>query len=291
VLQAQQNTIKALAFAFATIVVGSGAGAASKWISGAVPIATIVMIQYGICVLIIMPWLIHQRFKPVIFNHQHNTPWKKHLIRGISGWLSFFCYYSALKNIPLVDASLLRSAAPLFVPLVAWLWVRAKVPVHRWLPLILGFIGVTLVLRPDSSDISYGHIIGLFSGVGLAVSMIGTRLLSQTEGANTIISYYFFISLLCSLPFGLYYWQAIPLWTLPYLLFIGVSIYATMVFYTKAYSYAKPSVVAPISYFSVIISGAMGWIIWHHIPSSSALIGSLLVIVAGFLTIYLSNKS
>lgn len=289
-LQVQQNTLKALFFAFATIVVGSGAGAASKWISDTVPVAVIVMIQYGVCVLIIMPWLIRQRFKPVTFNRQQNIPWKKHLIRGVSGWLSFFCYYAALKNIPLVDASLLRNAAPLFVPLVAWLWVRAKVPSHRWFPLIIGFIGVTLVLRPDSSNVSYGHIIGLLSGIGLAISMIGTRLLSKTQSANTIISYYFFISLLCSLPFGIYYWQAIPLWSLPYLLFIGVSIYATMVFYTKAYSYAKPSVVAPISYFSVIISGAMGWLIWQHIPSSTALIGATLVIVAGFLTIYLSDK-
>jgi len=289
-LQVQQNTLKALFFAFATIVVGSGAGAASKWISDTVPVAVIVMIQYGVCVLIIMPWLIRQRFKPVTFNRQQNIPWKKHLIRGVSGWLSFFCYYAALKNIPLIDASLLRNAAPLFVPLVAWLWVRAKVPSYRWLPLIIGFVGVTLVLRPDSSNVNYGHIIGLLSGIGLAISMIGTRLLSQTQSANTIISYYFFISFLCSLPFGLYNWRVFPLWTLPYLLFIGVSIYATMVFYTKAYSYAKPSVVAPISYFSVIISGAMGWLIWQHIPSSTALIGAMLVIVAGLLTIYLNDK-
>ena len=287
--QVQQNTLKAIALVFGTLIIGSGAGAASKWISDTVPVVIIVMVQYGICLLIIMPTFIRQRLQPISEIRQANKQWKKHLIRGISGWLSFFCYYASLKHIPLVDASLLRNSAPLFVPLIAWLWVRAKVPKRRWLPLIIGFIGVALVLRPSSSSISYWHIIGLLSGIGLAVSMIGTRLLSQTESGYIIIGYYFSISLLCSIPFGIYYWQDIPLWTLPYLLFIGVSIYLIMVLYTKAYSYDKPSIIAPISYFSVIISGVIGWVIWQHVPSSTALIGSLLVIVAGFLTVHLSK--
>jgi len=284
VAQSQKNIAKGIIFTFATIVVGSGAGAASKWISNDVPVPVIVLIQFSVCLLILLPKLMRQ---PLY--HLKSKHWQTHLIRGFAGWLSFFCFYAGLKQIPLVDASLLRNAAPLFVPLIAWLWVRAKIPKRRWLPLVIGFIGIILILRPGSAGTNQGHLIGLLSGIGLTVSMVGTSILSRTETRHTIIGYYFILSLLCSLPFGIYYRQEIPLWTWPYLLFIGVSIFVTMQLYTLAYSYAKPSVISPISYFSVIVSGILGWLIWQHIPSNTALIGALFVILAGSLTLYLNN--
>lgn len=281
----QQSTAKGVGYALATTLVGSSAGAASKWISGAVPVPTIVLVQYSICLLVILPWLWRQPIHRLRTRHL-----KTHLARGIAGWLSFYCYYEALNRISLVDAALLRNAAPLFVPLVAWLWVGALVPAKRWLPLMLGFAGIALILRPGSSDINPGHLAGLLSGATLAASMVGTRILSQTESASLIMFYYFSISAICSLPLGLYHWQPIPIWTWPYLLFIGLSIFLAMFLYTHAYSYAKPSVVSPISYFSVVVSGILGWLIWDHLPTSTALFGTLLVIVAGGLTLYLTAK-
>jgi len=279
------NTMKGVAFAFATTFVGSAAGAAGKWVAVDVAVPVIVFIQYAICLLVIAPRFVG---KPLANLHTHR--WGDHLIRGVGGWLCFYTYYAALDQIPLVDATLLRNTAPLFVPLVALLWLGARVPFLRWLPLILGFVGVIFILPPGSEDVGWGHVIGLMSGLTLAVSMVGTRTLSRTDSGKNIMFYYFLISFLLSLPLAVYHWQAIPLRAWPYLIFIGLSIFIAMWLYTKAFSYAKASVVSPINYFAVVVSGVMGWLIWDYLPPSGAVLGALLIMAAGGLSIYLATR-
>jgi len=208
----------------------------------------------------------------------------------VGGWLCFYTYYAALDQIPLVDATLLRNTAPLFVPLVALLWLGARVPFLRWLPLVLGFVGVIFILPPGSEDVGWGHGIGLMSGLTLAVSMVGTRTLSRTDSGKNIMFYYFLISFLLSLPLAVYHWQAIPLRAWPYLIFIGLSIFIAMWLYTKAFSYAKASVVSPINYSAGVVSGVMGWLIWDYLPPSGAVLGALLIMAAGGLSIYLATR-
>lgn len=283
--QRYQNTTKGILFALATTIVASTAGAASKWISHEVPVPIIVLSQYIISMLVLLPWIARHPLAKLKTQHL-----KTHVIRGLAGWLCFFTYFAALSKTPLVDVSLLRNAAPIFVPIIAWLWVQERVPARRWIPIFIGLIGIILVLQPGGTDINIGHLWGLLSGLTLAASMVGTRVLSKTDSTAVILFYYMLISLLLSIPFSIYYWQPIPLWTLPYLLFNGISVFLAMWLYTKAYSYAKPSVVSPIGYFSVILSGLLGWLVWRHVPSSTAFAGTLLIISAGALTLYIANR-
>ena len=139
-----ENIPKGIAYAVATALVGSTAGAASKFISSDVPVPVIVLVQYFICLLLMLPWLCRR----TLDDFKTARP-GAHFVRGMTGWLCFFAYYQSLSYIPLVDATLLRSTAPLFVPLVIWLWLKRIVPGRAWLPMILGFAGVTLILRPD----------------------------------------------------------------------------------------------------------------------------------------------
>src|SRR5690606_41584246 len=95
---------RALGGAARAVVKDLGSGV-SGWLSG--------WTQHARCTLLMLPWLV--RRGPRVLHTRH--PWQ-HLVRALGGWLGFTCYYLALPVIPLVDASLLRAAAPLWVPLV-----------------------------------------------------------------------------------------------------------------------------------------------------------------------------
>ena len=278
---------KGIAFALATTLVGSTAGAAGKLAAQDLGTPMIVFVQYSICLLVMLPRVMQQGLSSLA-----SKRWKTHLIRGAGGWISFFAFYSALATIPLVDANLLRNTAPLFVPLIIWLWVGVIVPRNRWIPLLLGFAGVAIILRPQpgATGFDIAYLVGLSSGALLAVSMVGTRLLSHSESSGTIMFYYFALSFVLSTPLAILNWQPIPLQSWPYLIYIGLSIFIAMWLYTKAYSYAKPSIVSPISYFSVVFSGLIGWAIWGHVPTLFSVIGIAIVICAGICTVYLGSK-
>lgn len=269
----------------ACVFVTALAGAATKHIAPAVPVTTIVCVQYLICLLLQAPVILRAGASILITEHKMT-----HLIRSLGGWLCFLCYYMAIDHVPLVDAALLRSASPLCVPVVIWFVTRNKIPSAQWLPLVIGFLGVGLILKPDTGTISVWHLVGFLSAVFLAISMVYTRKLTFTEPGQRILFYYFLVSFVCSLPLMLLGWRSFDFHWLPYLLFIGISIYIALWLYTKAYLYAQASVVSPFSYFGVVFAGFFGWLFWGHVPDGGSLAGIMLVVCGGVLTVFIRES-
>jgi drug/metabolite transporter (DMT)-like permease len=188
-----------------------------------------------------------------------------------------------------MDAMMLRQSAPLTVPLVMWVWSREKIPTSAWLPLIIGFAGIAVILRPSPLGLSGWHVGGFLSALGLAISMVGTRKLATTEPTARILFYYCALSLACVAPFsvgdfsGLATLDWIALW------YVGIAIYLVLELYTRAYGMAPTAAIAPINYFSVVLAGLWGWLFWNQVPDHWSLLGSALVIAGALLTIYLAR--
>jgi drug/metabolite transporter (DMT)-like permease len=273
-------------FAVMTSLAGSTAAAAAKFLGDRVSPYVIVFAQYLVGVLILLPWLL--RNGPRALTTQR--PWL-HFWRSIAGWVGFMAYYIALAHVPLVDAALLRSAAPLWVPGILFLWLGVRLPWARWAAIGIGFAGVLLILHPDSGGISVWHSIGMFAGIGLAASMATTRQLATTESPQAIIFYYFGIAGVATLPFAWSTWETPSATDALVLLFIGVSIYITMALYTAAYTYAKSSVISPLSFLGVVFAGAYGVLFWGEVPAWLTLTGIALVMGGGALAVWLESRS
>ncbi|PKM22180.1 MAG: EamA family transporter, partial [Gammaproteobacteria bacterium HGW-Gammaproteobacteria-14] len=211
-------------------------------------------------------------------------------IRGISGWIGFTAFYLAIPMTALADASVLRAAAPLWVPLLVFVWLRETIPAPRWAALLCGFAGVTLVLQPVSGAVNPGHWLGLLAGAGLAASMATTRALTSSEPAARVLFYYFVIAFLASTPMGLLHLQPIPHTAWPALVYVGCSIFITMVLYNRAYSLAPTTVVAPLGYIAVPAAAVIDWLIWGHIPGILVIAGCTLVVLSGIFAVTLTSS-
>lgn len=281
----QSRLLLGASLALATSLVMSLAAAAIKYTAGFVSVEQIVLAQYLICVAVMLPWL--WRKGPTVLKTERPL---LHLIRGAAGWLCFYSYYLALDAIPMVDAALLRNAAPLCVPFVLLAWQGYRMPWLNWLPILIGFVGIALVLKPDGSNLNIWYLVAFGSAITLAGSIVTTRVLTGSEPTNRILFYYFGFSAVCSLPLAIINWQQVPLFTLPLMLAIGLSIWIIMWLYTRAYSYAKASVISPISYFGVVFTGILGWLFWQQVPDIIAIIGAALIITGGIGSVYLGRE-
>lgn len=256
-----------------------------KLASAVISIEMIVFFQYLLCVLVMLPWL-RQQGVQVLRTSRPGL----HLIRGLCGWGCFYAYYLALESIPLVDAALLRNAAPLCVPLWLLLWHRVGLSWVSWIPLTVGFAGITLIMQPEGGGFSRWHLVGFISALALAGSIVTTRELTKTEPVNRILFYYFLISTLAGLPLAIHNWQPLTVAGLPYILMIAGSIWLTMWLYTRSYSHAPASVIAPLSYFGVLFTGLWGWLIWGQVPLSTTWGGILLVIIGGLGSVWIGSR-
>ncbi|RBP81750.1 DMT family transporter [Marinomonas rhizomae] len=265
----KKGIVMTIAYAF----VMSLTALAAKQAQTMIAVSTLVFWQSVFCALVLLPQM-RGRWKK-----RPLSVWKIHFLRSFGGFIGFLFYYWSLNHIPLVEASLLRTCAPLCVPFVVLILHKIRIPKARWLPLIIGFVGVAFVIQPTPEHLNPWHIIGFISAIGLALSMVTTRMLSHQVSGQETLFVYFLVSTILSVPLMLVQGDSfllpVAVW-LPVAV-VTITLYVGMYLYNLAYTYAPASIVSPVSYIGVVFSGFWGWVVWGHVPDIFAILGMLFI--------------
>lgn len=275
---------RAIAFSVLTSLVASLVAAGSKQAAHYVSVHVVIFSQYLVGFCLYMP-LLFKRGRRAFETQRLGL----HVLRGLAGLGAFYAYYSAILHVSLVDATLLRNSAPLLVPLLALWFLGVRVAAKRWWPLALGFAGVLVILRPLPENLSVWHLMGFAAAWMMAASMISTRLLTKTESNSTVLLYYFSIAIIVSAPMAIYTATKAPLWVWLLLIALGLGLALALWLYTLAYRAAKPSVLSPVSYLSVVFAGVWGWLFWGELPSIWSYIGTALVVASACVILWMGD--
>jgi len=212
------------------------------------------------------------------------------ILRGASGVISFLCFAAAMSEIPMVDASLLQNTAPIFIPIIGLVWLKDVVEKRIWLGIVIGFIGIVLIIKPDSSVFKPGDLIGLASGVLLAISYVAMRIITRSDGFKTILFYFSLTAMILSLPLGIIYWSNPPIEGWLYSLAGGVLLVAYLNMQQYSYRHTEASKLSPFNYFVVIYIGLMDWWLFGHVPDLLTIIGIAIVSIGGIIAILHHEK-
>lgn len=212
------------------------------------------------------------------------------ILRGASGVISFLCFAAAMTEIPMVDASLLQNTAPIFIPIIGLVWLKDVVEKRIWLGIVIGFIGIVLIIKPDSSVFKPGDLIGLASGVLLAISYVAMRIITRSDGFKTILFYFSLTAMVLSLPLGIIYWSNPPLEGWLYSLGGGVLLVAYLNMQQYSYRHTEASKLSPFNYFVVIYVGLIDWWLFGHVPDLLTIIGIAIVSIGGIIAILHHEK-
>lgn len=260
-------------------------GAFSKLISNHISIFTILFFQTGICLLCTLPLLVKRGLSSI-----KTTKFSLHLARDLAGILSFFCLFYSFKNIPLVNGSLLQNTAPLWLPFIAFIWLRTRMRGDLWWGILIGFIGVILILKPGGASFSIGSFSALASGILLGFTLLAVQRLAATEPTNRILFYYFLVGVIVTGPLA--YFEYVHPSTRDLLLLIGIGVftYLAQMLVTYSFKHGKATVLAPLNYTVVIFSGLFDWLIWNNTPDFITCVGAILVAGGGILSIHFEKK-
>ncbi len=212
------------------------------------------------------------------------------ILRGASGVISFLCFAAAMTEIPMVDASLLQNTAPIFIPIIGLVWLKDVVEKRIWLGIVIGFIGIVLIIKPDSSVFKPGDLIGLASGVLLAISYVAMRIITRSDGFKTILFYFSLTAMVLSLPLGIIYWSNPPIEGWLYSLAGGVLLVAYLNMQQYSYRHTEASKLSPFNYFVVIYVGLIDWWLFGHVPDLLTIIGIAIVSIGGIIAILHHEK-
>jgi len=194
--------------------------------------------------------------------------------------------FTAIIHLPLADATAIFFAKSFFVTIFAMLILGETVGVYRWGAVLIGFIGVLIMLQPGTAEFSVYSLASLVGAAGAAAVMIVLRILSQSDSADTILTWSSLgIGLVMTVP-GIYFWQ----WpsTQEWLLIGGlaVSSYFGQRFNIFAYKHGEASLLASLDYVRLLWATLLGFLVFGHLPGAPTWIGASIVITAAIFTIY-----
>ncbi len=211
-----------------------------------------------------------------------------HLLRGIAGISAMYCSFYAIAHLPLANAMILKATSPLFIPLVAWLWLKEGLRIQILFVVLLGFIGVLLILKPDIHRFAADQRVALIALAGslfAALAKTSVRRLTGSESPVLIVFYFALIGLVISAPPAWIAWQTPQ--GIEWLHLLGVGLFAStgQVLMTRAYSHAPASQISHYSYSSILFASLIGWWLWDEWMDSWAWLGTVLVVLSGTLLI------
>lgn len=261
-------------------------GAFVKMASSTLPNEMIVFFRNAFGVLFLLPFISRHGWQGLRTNF-----FFLHFVRAISGLLAMYCFFYVISRMRLAEAVLLNYTMPLFIPVIASVWLKEQMSPKIWWGILIGFVGVLFILRPGRGLYNMIAVAGLAAGILAAFAQVAVRRLTKTESTIRIVFYFAFISLIVA------FIPMIRVWVIPeprvwvYLAMVGLLATIAQLFLTKAFSCAPAAQVGPFIYAAVVFSGFIDWGVWKVLPDLFFLLGAVLICMAGVLTIRLVGQT
>ena len=191
------------------------------------------------------------------------------------------CVMYAFTHIPFADVYAIGFLTPVVVTMLGVLVLKEHVALHRWLLLLISFLGVVLVIRPGVRELQLGHL-AIFISVFLGgITTIILRHVAPRERRVSLVGLQVLYSGLFN---GV---MMLPFFVLPTLeqmaVFLGIGIMGGTggLLLIAAARRTPANLVAPVQYSQLIWAFVFGAAFFGEYPDYIAVIGLAIVLSAG----------
>lgn len=267
----------------------------TKESSGIFSTAQLVFYRSFICLVIMGFWIVVNGKKKPLFQHLKTAYLKIQFIRSMAGLTALALFFFALRSITLSEASVLFNTTPIFVPITAYLWKRIPIDHRLWVGIGVAFMGVILIMQPETAHLEVGLWLALMGGAMGSVSTLALRFSHYTEPTSRTLFYYFvFGSAVSSIPL---LWEGMGIeWlkdprTLFFLLMVGVTGFLYQLFFALSVKYAPAKLISPFFYITVVFGMILDHIFWGAHFHFLEILGIVFVFLGVCLVVLLYPKN
>jgi len=208
-----------------------------------------------------------------------------HLIRLVLSFISLMAAFYTVANLPLAEASAISFLRIIFVVALAGILFAEKVGVIGWAATVIGLAGILIILDPTASEINAAALVGAAGALVTSVVTITVKRLTQIDATSTIMCYSSFgLTIMCAVP-SVFTWVPMSWAFVPLIAVLIGNAFVTQWCFTNAYRHGEASVMATVEYSRLIASAIIGFVIFSEIPTFSATIGIILIVMASLIAV------
>jgi drug/metabolite transporter (DMT)-like permease len=247
-----------------------------KWLAARFSSPQILMFRSFAALLVLTPMLWRIGFRSLI---DVERPWLQAL-RAVLASVEVALFYWSVAYLPLADAMTYYLAGPIYVTILAAVFLHEKVGWRRWTAVLVGFAGVVIALGPSIGSFGWPVFIPFAGSIVNAVFLVTTRVLRGTRDA--VMATWQVASAL-----GLGIIGAPLAWTpvtwIDGLLLCGLGVVAlgATMSVNRALALAPASAVVPYQYTMIVWAVLFGYLVFGDIPGRPTFIGAAIIVGAG----------
>jgi drug/metabolite transporter (DMT)-like permease len=208
--------------------------------------------------------------------------WPLHLIRGVLSVLMMISFTFALKSLSLAKTYAIFFIAPMIIATLSIVMLGERVQRVQWGAIGVGFVGVLVVLKPESSGFGWwGTLAVLGTAVAYAFSSILVKILGRTDSTQSMMFWMTGMLAVGASLLALPGWQSIA--PRHYLILAGVAVSGAIGQWgiTVAFKHAPAASVAPLEYTGLAWVMLIDLAVWSAVPGLRTMLGAALIIASG----------
>lgn len=215
-----------------------------------------------------------------------------HIVRNAAHFAGQNLWFAALTMIPLAQVFALEFTSPIWVVLLAPIFLGEKLTRLRVLVALIGFIGVLIVARPDVSNLNVGLLFGALAAVGFAGSAIFTKILTRTETITCILFWLVVLQFLFGVVLATWdgdvAWPSLRMW--PWVFAVSIAGLGAHFCLTKALALASAATVMPLDFARLPLIAIIGAVVYDEALDPWVILGAALIFTANYINILASNR-
>lgn len=202
------------------------------------------------------------------------------LARGTAHALAVCLWFFAMTRIPIADVTALNYLNPVYVILLAVLFLGERLGPYRIAAVAIAFAGTFVIIRPGFRDIDVGHLTMLVAAVAMAASYFLAKLASQRVPAEVVVFYLSIIVPTLLAPLAWYVWEPVSWGDLGWLFLCAF--FATIGHYTMtlAFRAAPLAVTQPVTFLQLIWATTLGVFVFGEPVDAFVIAGGAMIIAA-----------
>jgi drug/metabolite transporter (DMT)-like permease len=215
-------------------------------------------------------------------------------LRTCAEMFSTIFFLTALFSIPLANLSAILQSLPLTVTLAAAVFFGEPVGWRRLVAIGVGFVGVTIIIRPGMDGFSVYSLYGVAAVIGVTFRDLASRRLSKTIPSSRVaLSAAFGVTVMAGIGSLVMREQWVALAIREWILIGGASVclMAGYISAVGAMRLGEIGFVAPFRYTSLLVALVLGYVLLDEWPDGWTLFGAGIVVVTGLFTLYRERKN
>ncbi|WP_417600859.1 DMT family transporter [Pararhodobacter oceanensis] len=209
--------------------------------------------------------------------------WGLHLTRNIFHFFGQNMWFYGIAVIPLSQLVALEFTMPIWVLLLAPLFLGEVLTRRKLIVALIGFIGVLVVAQPGVQPLSSGHAAGILAAVAFAVNLIFTRKIMLHDAVLCVLFWMTLSQTVMGLGLSLasgFTWPSLAL--SPWLVIIAITGLTAHYSLTSALGLAPAMLVAPMEFARLPIIALVGMVVYAEALDPMVFLGAAIIFSANF---------